>query len=1726
MSSHKIIRLATFLFFLGVFSFYSPVSLLAATISHGAMLGAVSDTSVNVWVRASGDSTFKVEYKLTSGSYPGTITSGISLTSSTDHTGAISITGLTANTSYDYRVLLDDVVQGGATASGTFTTLKPSGSACSYRMAQAGDFDGSRKPHSLFTTIKTYNPAFTLFTGDQIYGPSWINGVSIWETYYQQNWSDGPFSDYMKDIAGVFMWDDHELGTAVDTYDPVPAAGYGNNWHFGKSDVYVYARQAFDEYQSPLNHAPVLSGEIYNTFSVCDTAFFMADTRTHRSSDWAYDSYNNDMLGAAQMEALKSWLKNTTATFKFIILPTPFSDAIANTTFDVYKSFRNERTELINFITKNKIQNVISITGDQHAAFLAKNALSPVNNLYEFSATPINYSSLSAGIVSAGMSTVLCTNAVQSSHFGIIDVDTTASPAQIIFKAYNSSNSLICSNTITATNMSPTAPTFSSAANQAFAVGAGTTAISTMTVTDAGTPTITATNDIRIRIPSGFNMVWDTTDTTAVIGGAASAKVSTTVSYEESGKVLVLNVTSSFAGGDSITVSGLSFKTFSSSSVSNLGIDTGNDGVADSSDTKTIKVVSSGTKVWTALGGDSLWTNPLNWSGMTAPSSGDNVVFDSTNTTNAIIDRMPTTLNNFTLDTGYTGTVDVTPYGVNNVLGVFTIQGDLTVNAGQILFEGDSHIDGDPSTPSVVDGTGFTINADNINVGANGTLSANGEGFEQGIGPGVADPGASATSTAAGGSYGGKGGYGNAVGVAPASTYGSFSQPLSLGSGGSFGYMCASCTDVNGVGGGGGGALKINVPGSVVVNGTLSANGDSAYVGSNGNHRYGAGSGGSIWVYGGTLSGSGTISANGGSIVGTGTITGGAGGGGRISLADTTNTFTGSLQVLGGNYPATAGSVQRGRAGTIAFPSSQLSNFTLSNALTLGNDHSYTFGDLTISSGGTLTLDGDTQSGTGATLNATNITISSGGTLTANGKGYEGGVSLASGVGGSGGGRGGGGGYGGRGGYSGISYGASGGATYGSAVAPTSLGSGGGGVGSAGGGALKIVLANGGTLAVSGTLSANGESSTSISSERGAGSGGSIWVYGGTLSGSGTISANGGSIVGTGTITGGAGGGGRISLADTTNTFTGSLQVLSGAKGSGVTASTTGVAGTIAFPQSQKNNFTLSNALTLGNDISYDFTSLTIASGGTLTLDSSFTANSGNGSGGTINAGNLTINSGGTLTATSMGHTGYSGPSAGRGVKDGTSGKWGGSGHGGAGGAGAAAYGSPAGGTTYDSSSAPVYPGVGLSSNSINRGGGAIRLNVGNTFALNGTLSANGGTLSSGGSIYITTKNYQGSTGSMTANGGASSQLGDGSGGGGRIAIEYLSKTYSGTAPTASAGTLTTGTNQGTSGSAGTVNETSLGSDSVAPTVSNILATPTHNSVVITWNTNEQSSSIIDYGTTSGYGTTTTETDTSPRVLLHSVTINGLTPSTSYHFQITSKDDAGTPNLGTSSDQTFTTDAAPDTTAPSISNIVATPTHNSVQITWDTDENGSSFVDYGATASYGTTTSEADTSPRVTSHSVTISGLSSSTTYHFRVNSNDASSNLGTSSDQTFTTDAAPSSGGGGGSSGGSSGGRIKTIPSAQVPVQIPQSESPTPYIFVKDLKYTLVSSDVLMLQKYLNTHGFVIAEKGAGSPGHETNKFGALTKKALIKFQKAKGIIPSVGYMGPKTRAYINAHQ
>ncbi len=98
--------------------------------------------------------------------------------------------------------------------------------------------------------------------------------------------------------------------------------------------------------------------------------------------------------------------------------------------------------------------------------------------------------------------------------------------------------------------------------------------------------------------------------------------------------------------------------------------------------------------------------------------------------------------------------------------------------------------------------------------------------------------------------------------------------------------------------------------------------------------------------------------------------------------------------------------------------------------------------------------------------------------------------------------------------------------------------------------------------------------------------------------------------------------------------------------------------------------------------------------------------------------------------------------------------------------------------------------------------------------------------------------------------------------------------------------------------------------------------------------------------------------------------------------------DADDGSGGTNIDRTDT--AAIDCTGPVISNVQASATHESMTITFDTDEPGTTTILWGTTRPPTQTT---DDSTLVTAHSVTLTGLAPCTRYFFEIVTEDAQGN-------------------------------------------------------------------------------------------------------------------------------------
>jgi YVTN family beta-propeller protein len=160
----------------------------------------------------------------------------------------------------------------------------------------------------------------------------------------------------------------------------------------------------------------------------------------------------------------------------------------------------------------------------------------------------------------------------------------------------------------------------------------------------------------------------------------------------------------------------------------------------------------------------------------------------------------------------------------------------------------------------------------------------------------------------------------------------------------------------------------------------------------------------------------------------------------------------------------------------------------------------------------------------------------------------------------------------------------------------------------------------------------------------------------------------------------------------------------------------------------------------------------------------------------------------------------------------------------------------------------------------------------------------------------------------------------------------------------------------------------------------------------------------FQYGTTTSYGLTTApHTQTGNRSRPVGAHITSLTASTTYHFRIVASNADGT-RVG--SDRTFTTLTM---TGPPvvITNPATNVTASSATLHGALDPHGLTttvYFQYGTTTSYGHAIDpQLRTGNTYQSVSANISGLSASTTYHFRiVASNSTGTRFG--SDRTFTT--------------------------------------------------------------------------------------------------------------------------
>ncbi len=186
--------------------------------------------------------------------------------------------------------------------------------------------------------------------------------------------------------------------------------------------------------------------------------------------------------------------------------------------------------------------------------------------------------------------------------------------------------------------------------------------------------------------------------------------------------------------------------------------------------------------------------------------------------------------------------------------------------------------------------------------------------------------------------------------------------------------------------------------------------------------------------------------------------------------------------------------------------------------------------------------------------------------------------------------------------------------------------------------------------------------------------------------------------------------------------------------------------------------------------------------------------------------------------------------------------------------------------------------------------------------------------------------------------------------------------------------------------------------DSNPPDITNVATTTSYTTAAITWNATDNkglSSVLFNYGISFAYGQSSVPGGS------YVVNLSQLATNTIYYFKIKAID---TSNNSSTYSGSFKTEAYnPIINGPVISSVVVSPGINSALITFNTDVNSLSQINYGESASLGSSASGGQTP--LTSHSISLLGLSPNTTHHFQIIATDNVNLISTSTSiSTFKT--------------------------------------------------------------------------------------------------------------------------
>lgn len=332
----------------------------------------------------------------------------------------VTVNGLTSNTNYYYRVVMQDGNSNPVEDNWTLGQFKTdSNSQMNFSFAFGSCTNATDS--TAMSAIATKKPDLFFHLGDEYYADGSGTSLANFRAKLIAKKTATNHKAVYRTSGVSFIASDHD--------------GMNNNTNNGTDPTaWTNYNTAYREINSNVD-LPATKG-LYRSFKRGRVRFIRIDRRSFATTPSATDDVNKTCLGATQKQWLKDQITNAAEPLIIIQQGEPWIGS-AQAGDDGWFGYTTERQELGNFFFASG-KNIAIIGGDMHA-LAADNGSNSVGGVAVFQASPLNNAtSVKGGPYSTG--TYPASGSATVEQYGWMDVTDTGSQISLAFTGYSADN--------------------------------------------------------------------------------------------------------------------------------------------------------------------------------------------------------------------------------------------------------------------------------------------------------------------------------------------------------------------------------------------------------------------------------------------------------------------------------------------------------------------------------------------------------------------------------------------------------------------------------------------------------------------------------------------------------------------------------------------------------------------------------------------------------------------------------------------------------------------------------------------------------------------------------------------------------------------------------------------------------------------------------------------------------------------------------------------------------------------------------------------------------------------------------------------------------------------------------------------------------------------------------------------------------------------------------------